>query len=141
MQRLRLYWTQPCGGTIAPTVTHPTCHLTNQELTMPFFDLSNRPSKELFAGVTTQSFWGEKMLLSWVTLAPDAIAPAHNHPHEQAGVVISGTLDFMIGDESRTLQPGDMYLVPGDVVHAAHAGSEGCVVLEIFSPVRELLQY
>ncbi len=108
---------------------------------MPFFDLEGRPAKELFAGVATQSFWGDRMLLSWVTLAPHAAAPAHSHPHEQAGVVISGAMDFTIGDETRTLGPGDMYLAPGDVVHAAHAGAAGCVVLEIFSPVRELLQY
>ncbi len=108
---------------------------------MPFYDLAGRTAKELFAGVTTQTFWGDKMLLSWVTLEPHAVAPAHSHPHEQAGVVFSGALDFTIGGETRTLRPGDMYLAPGDVVHEAHAGSEGCVVLEIFSPVRELLQY
>ncbi len=108
---------------------------------MPFYDLANRPAKQLFPGVSAQTFWGDKMLLSWVTLAPDGVAPAHSHPHEQAGVIISGAMDFTIGDETRALGPGDMYLAPGDVVHAAHAGPEGCVVLEIFSPVRELLQY
>ncbi len=108
---------------------------------MPFYDLDARPTKELFAGVTTKSFWGENLLLSYVTLEPDAQAPAHSHPHEQAGIVLSGMMAFTIGDETRTLRPGEMYLAPGSVVHAAHTGADGCVVLEIFSPVRELLQY
>lgn len=108
---------------------------------MPFYDLDARPSKELFAGVTTRSFWGDNLLLSYVTLRPNALAPAHSHPHEQAGIVLSGAMDFTIGDETRTLHPGEMYLAPGNVVHQASAGAEGCVVVEVFSPVRESLQY
>lgn len=108
---------------------------------MPFFDLAPRASKQLFPGVATKTFWGDNLLISSVTLEPNAAAPAHSHPHEQAGVVISGVLNMTIGGETRQLHVGEMYLAPGDVVHAAQAGPEGCVVCEIFSPVREMLQY
>lgn len=108
---------------------------------MPFYDLDARTAREIFTGITTRTFWGENLLLSYVTFEPHAQATAHNHPHEQAGVIISGMMDMTIGDETRTLRPGEIYLAPGGVMHAVKAGADGCVALEIFSPVRELLQY
>ncbi len=111
---------------------------------MPFFDQAacmERATKELFPGILTRTFWGDQMLLSRVELAPHAVATAHSHPHEQAGVVLSGEMELTIEGETQRLGPGDFYLAPGDAVHEARAGAEGCVALEIFSPVRELLQY
>lgn len=108
---------------------------------MAYCDLENRPSKLLFDGISTRTFWGENLLLSRVELVPHALAPAHQHPHEQAGVILSGEMLFTIDGEARLLRPGDMYIVPGSVVHEARAGAEGCIALEVFSPVRETLQY
>ena len=108
---------------------------------MAFCDVAGRPNKELFPGITTRTFWGEKLLLSRVELAAHALAPLHNHPHEQGGVILQGEMDFTIGEETRHLVTGDLYIVPGNVMHEARAGAEGCVALEVFSPVRETLQY
>ena len=43
--------------------------------------------------------------------------------------------------ETRTMTPGDFYIVPGGVVHSALAGPDGFVAYEVFSPVREDLKY
>ena len=108
---------------------------------MPFYDLAGRTAKELFAGVTTQTFWGDKMLLSWVTLEPHAVAPAHSHPHEQAVIVLDGELLLQLEGATHTLAAGAMFVIPGDVEHIATAGAAGCTVVDVFSPVREALQY
>ncbi len=111
---------------------------------MPFYtqaEVQARAEKTLFPGVVTRTWWGEQMLISRVMLEPNAIAPLHHHSNEQLGVVISGTLNMEVDGEMRTLLPGDIYLAPGDVPHSAVAGPEGCVVVECFSPLRELLMY
>ena len=106
-----------------------------------FNDLENRETKELAPGVRARTFWGEKILLSIVDVEPGAVVPMHSHPHEQAGTVIDGRLEFTIGGETRWVTAGETYIIPGGVEHKAVAGDEPVRVLDVFSPVREDYQY
>ncbi len=91
----------------------------------------------LAKGVTAKIASGEKMMFSLVTLAPDAVVPTHSHPHEQMGMMVSGTMEFTIAGETRLLSGNGMYFVPGGVPHAAKAGPGGALALDAFSPPRE----
>ena len=106
-----------------------------------FCDLENREAKEAAPGVHIRTFWGNKMLLSIVDLAPNVVVPAHSHPHEQAGAVISGELEMTINGETRWLKPGDTYIIPGGVEHGARTGDTPARALDMFSPVRADYQY
>ena len=108
---------------------------------MYFYDPSDRESKELAPGIAARTFWGEKMLVSIVDLAPNMPLPAHSHPHEQVGTVLEGSLTFTIAGETKQLTRGQVFIVPGDVEHSAHTGPEGATVMDVFSPVREDLKY
>ncbi len=108
---------------------------------MYFFEAENRETKEIAPGVRIRTHWGDKMLISDVLLGPEAVVPIHSHVYEQAGVMLSGELTMIIGEEERPLKPGDSYLIPGHVEHSAIAGVEGARVLDIFSPVREDYRY
>jgi quercetin dioxygenase-like cupin family protein len=109
---------------------------------MQFFcDLENREAKEIAPGVHIRTFWGDKILLSVVDLAANAVVPAHSHPHEQAGTAISGEFELTIGGETRWLKPGDTYIIPGGVEHGARTGDAPVQILDIFSPVRQDYQY
>lgn len=108
---------------------------------MYFYDPSERETKELAPGIVARTFWGEKMLVSIVDLAPDMPLPAHSHPHEQAGTVLEGSLTFTIAGEEKELTRGDVFIVPGDVEHSARTGPDGAKVMDIFSPVREEFKY
>jgi quercetin dioxygenase-like cupin family protein len=108
---------------------------------MYFHRNAERDTKELVPGGLTRTFWGEKLLVSYVTFGPNVAVPSHSHPHEQTGVVLSGELTMTIGAETRTMTPGDFYIVPGGVLHSAVAGPEGFIAYEVFSPVREDLKY
>jgi len=90
-----------------------------------------------FPGITLQLLTGERMMAAWVTLDSGSIVPPHAHPHEQLGTVLQGELDMMIGGETRRLTPGDTYVIPPQVSHGAVAGTEGCLVLDLFAPPRE----
>jgi quercetin dioxygenase-like cupin family protein len=46
-----------------------------------------------------------------------------------------------IAGETRWLEPGDTYIIPGGVDHMAVTGDEPCRALDVFSPVREAYQY
>jgi quercetin dioxygenase-like cupin family protein len=76
-------------------------------------------------------------MLSLVEIDEGAVVSTHHHPHEQGGIVLSGRLRLTIGPETRTLEPGQMYIIPPDTPHRATAVGGPAVVLDVFSPVRE----
>src|SRR5512134_1489468 len=60
-----------------------------------FWKPEEMASRELCPGVTAKVAWGEKLMFSLVTLAPDAVVPEHAHPHEQMGMLVSGTMTLV----------------------------------------------
>lgn len=106
-----------------------------------FLQPDGRAYKELAPGARTRTFWGAQMLFSLVEVDAGATVPLHTHPHEQGGIIVSGTLEMGIGGEVKLLRPGDMYIIPGGVEHYAQGQDTKAVALDIFSPVREEFQY
>lgn len=95
------------------------------------------PFKSLIPGMAMQSVIGGKLMANWVTLDPHVIVPRHQHPHEQLGIMIEGHLELTLGEETRLLGPGDAYTIPPHLPHGAKTLDDGCVVLDIFTPVRD----
>lgn len=91
----------------------------------------------LFPGVEAFTAAGEKLMLSWVELEPGSVVERHSHPHEQLGMLIEGTVEFEIGGETQMLKVGDMWRIPGGVLHRVVAGDRGAKALDVFHPVRE----
>jgi quercetin dioxygenase-like cupin family protein len=108
---------------------------------MPFYHPEDRETKEIFPGIVIRSFWGEHLTLGVADLDAGTDLPSHSHPHEQAGIVLEGEIEFTIADETKTLKPGDIYVIPGSVEHSAKVGSAPVRVLDIFSPVRDDWKY
>ncbi|MBI3910870.1 MAG: cupin domain-containing protein [Armatimonadetes bacterium] len=105
---------------------------------MPFFDLGERPEREIFPGVTIRTCWGERIMLSFVQFQrAGAVVPTHQHPHEQMGMGIEGEFELEIDGEARIIHPGDTYCVPGNTPHRARSVGGPARALDIFAPVRE----
>lgn len=113
----------------------------SKQRSLHFIDPDELKSIELMPGVTAKVLSGlneEKMMMVLATIAPGVTVPAHSHPHEQVGIVYSGSASFRIGDEERTVVEKDMYCIPADVDHEATAvGSKPFMAFEVFSPVRD----
>jgi len=104
---------------------------------MPFIDLNKQPTLNVAPGCRLRTPHGENLMLSYVEMEESAEIPLHDHPHEQGGVVLSGTLRLTIGEETRAIGPGEMYLIPPNVPHRAIAEGGPVVVMDVFSPIRE----
>jgi quercetin dioxygenase-like cupin family protein len=78
----------------------------------------------------------DRMMLLEVYLQRGTVVPEHSHMHDQVGYIVHGQVEFTIGGETRTLNPGDSYAAPGNIPHSAHALTD-TVLVEVFSPVRE----
>jgi quercetin dioxygenase-like cupin family protein len=53
------------------------------------------------------------------------------------GMLIRGRLQLSIGDETRIVEAGAMFLIPPNTPHRAVAIDGPVLVLDVFSPVRE----
>ncbi len=95
-----------------------------------------RPHR-LFDGILARAVSGERVALAVVELEPGAAVAEHSHDNEQLGIVLRGALTLRIGDEERTLAPGETWCIAPNVVHRGHAGPDGAVVIDVFSPPRD----
>jgi quercetin dioxygenase-like cupin family protein len=103
----------------------------------PFIDLDQIPIIEPVPGCRLRTPHGQNLMLSYLEMDAGAEVPLHSHPHEQGGVLLSGTLELTIGDETRRVTPGALFLIPPNVPHRAVAIDGPATVLDVFSPVRE----
>jgi len=71
-----------------------------------------------------------------VTLAAGVAVPVHSHPHDQMTLVLSGRLDFTLGDETREIGPGDTVVIPGGVPHGVPRTHGVCKLIDVFAPAR-----
>ena len=78
---------------------------------------------------------GERTLLVEWEMRKGSEVKLHQHDYEQIGYLASGSIDMMIGDVTRRLEPGDGYVAPPNVVHGALA-REDSRIGDVFAPVR-----
>jgi quercetin dioxygenase-like cupin family protein len=105
-------------------------------MTGAFDDLSRIRPQELFDGMIVRPVRGERITFAVVELDPGSVVPEHHHENEQLGIVVRGALTLRVGDEQRTLGPGETWCIASNVEHGAHAGPDGAVVIDVFSPPR-----
>ncbi len=104
---------------------------------MPFIDIAQIPPIEPVPGCRMRTPFGQNLMLSYLEMDDGAEVPLHNHPHEQGGILLRGRLQLTIGEETRVVEAGAMFIIPPHVMHRAVALDGPAVVLDVFSPVRE----
>jgi quercetin dioxygenase-like cupin family protein len=104
---------------------------------MGFIDLSQFQPIEPVPGCRMRTPFGEHLMLSYLEMDDGAEVPLHHHPHEQGGILLRGKVQLTIGDETRVVEAGSLFLIPPHTPHRAVAVDGPAVVLDVFSPVRE----
>ena len=82
----------------------------------------------------TMATTDEAMLCEFFIERGTEVAP-HSHRNDQVGYLVFGRVQISIGSETRVLQPGDSYAIPGGVEHSARALLDSLSV-DVFSPPR-----
>jgi quercetin dioxygenase-like cupin family protein len=91
----------------------------------------------VFGSVQIRTYAGDHLQLSYVDIPPHGVVDWHDHPNEQLGLVITGRATFHIGDEVKTLGPGEFFFIPGGVRHKVVAHDEPVKALDAFYPIRQ----
>jgi quercetin dioxygenase-like cupin family protein len=117
----------------------------------PYFDDAGEPSDaaprwvravddvaplEIVPGLIFQPVTTDAVMTNWVTFEPNAEAASHQHAEQQIAIIVSGSLKFTVGAETRTMTAGDQVVIPPHVPHGGVAGPDGCVAIDVFTPPR-----
>jgi quercetin dioxygenase-like cupin family protein len=102
-----------------------------------FDSVSSLELQRIWDGVHGRVIHGDRITFGVIELDPNSVVPEHNHPQEQLGMCLSGSLVFRVGAETRELGPGETWTIPADVPHEVHVGPQGAVVLDVFTPTRD----
>jgi len=100
------------------------------------FHLRDLPVHRLVEGAESKLLFGEKVMLSFIEIAPHTHFPRHRHPEEQFMVVLEGEVDEIIGDQTIRLRKGDVCYLPSNVEHGGYTYESFCRAIDIFSPPR-----
>lgn len=101
-----------------------------------FLSLDKVPEEQVTPLIRRRIVTGEKEMIVFWRMKAGAHAAAHRHPHEQIFFMLSGKMEFRLGDEKRTCGPGEAGVIPGGVEHEAWF-TEDTEVIDVFSPPRE----
>jgi quercetin dioxygenase-like cupin family protein len=69
-----------------------------------------------------------------LSVPPNAQFPIHTHPGDHLLLCLEGEGTITIGDITYEVEPGDIYMVPGEIPHAVGAGGAGHVLIATGSP-------
>jgi quercetin dioxygenase-like cupin family protein len=93
------------------------------------------PEEQITDKIRRRVVSGTQGTMVYWRMKAGAHAAAQKHPHEQFVWMVKGTMDFRIGKEKRTMKPGDVAVIPGEVEHEGYFTEDS--VIDFFAPVRE----
>ena len=102
--------------------------------------VSDLPVDQPMPRIDRQRIIGERMMISAITLHAGFEVASHSHENEQMVVMLEGSAEFTIGEgaaaETVVVEAGQVLVLPPNLSHACRV-AEGCMLLDLFSPVSE----
>src|SRR5262249_10819822 len=81
-------------------------------------DIADLAPRQIWPGVVARAVNGVRMTFGLIELDPGSVVPEHSHEPEQVGVLLTGSMTFTIGGETRTLGPGGTWKILANVPHS-----------------------
>jgi len=77
-----------------------------------FDKLASVPEEQITDKIRRRVVSGQQGTMVYWKMKAGAHAAGRRHPHEQFVWMVKGTMDFRIGNEKRTMKPGDIAVTP-----------------------------
>ena len=101
-------------------------------------DWNSIPWEHVRNGVERKAFSGSGATVALNRLMPGHEPRPHHHPHEQIAYIMSGKIEFHIGEKVLTVSAGGLVVIPPNEVHwGVVVGDEPVLNLDVFTPKRE----
>ena len=77
--------------------------------------------EEVEKGVRVQSLSLGSHQARRMVFNPGALIPSHRHPEDVVTLILEGRMEMTVGCETRTIGPGEVFLVPSNSDHSGRA--------------------
>lgn len=105
---------------------------------MKHYKWEDIPKKQVRPGITRQIVSGENMTLGLHEVQANLELKPHSHPHEQVVIILKGKVEYTVGEEKSVIKPGEVLIIPSNVVHyASRVIGKSVLNLDIWSPIRK----
>ena len=104
---------------------------------MPFYQIAEMKKEhpDVNPAMVVQSVAGEFMKAGIVTKPEGEGPPLHMHPNEeQFTLILEGKVHFILGDEERIAEPGDLIHIPRFTDHRSRSVDGPAVFFTVKSP-------
>ena len=95
--------------------------------------------KPLSPGIDWAVIQGTHMTVVYYEMKAGAPMPmkAHKHPHYQFTMPVEGCTEQTVGNETRTVHPGEIVYIAPNVVHSGRLVGQDCKMFDVFTPRRD----
>lgn len=98
-------------------------------------DWDSTPWEFVREGIEKKVFSGEGASLSLARINPGVEPRPHAHAHEQIVYILSGQIDFHVGETVNRIGPNGLLVIPPNVPHWFEVvGEEPVLNLDIYTP-------
>lgn len=97
------------------------------------------PAEQLKGTITRRLVTSERMMIAHVYLRKGDDVPRHSHENEQITYILSGALQFWLGEKEEqevTVRAGEVLVIPSNLPHRALA-LEDTLDVDVFCPPRQ----
>ena len=85
--------------------------------------------EEVEKGVRIQSLSLGSHQARRMVFDPGALIPSHRHPEDVVTLILEGRMEMTVGCETRTIGPGEVFLVPENTDHSGRILGEQVVAV------------
>ena len=110
----------PC---VVGQVTEPEATVVNMDSIEPF----------IFSDITIRALVASTVRVMRLEMNEGVKSPLHNHPDEEVFLLLEGQVRAIGGDDTFTMSPGDLFVVPPYVPHQLEALADS-VLIEVGGP-------
>ena len=99
-----------------------------------------QPWQDAGNGIRRKVYFNDRLTVALIEVSDGDTRPAppvHKHAHDQIGYVMEGRALVTLGDRTREIGPGGVYVVTSNMPHGLKPLTSRLVLLEAFTPTRE----
>ena len=102
---------------------------------MSFMHLDTLALQPFRPSIASHAEFGASLTMVVMEIGPGQEDTGHQHPFDQCGMVLSGSIEMFVGDERRLLHAHDGYFLPAGVIHGWKTFTDAAKLLDV-TPAR-----
>ncbi|MEW6670935.1 MAG: cupin domain-containing protein [Thermodesulfobacteriota bacterium] len=98
---------------------------------MAFWNLDTLKLEAFRPGIMSKAEIGGNLIMACMQMDPGKEDAGHEHPLDQCGIVIEGSIEMFVGQERRLLKANACYFIPSGTRHGWKTFDEPVKILDI----------